>query len=268
VISPQDDPRPGALQRAGQARIGVRWNRITPHDLLEVLSRAVARSLSTHAEDLPLSRLRTIRSTALKLFVQGVRGRARTMVALPKQRFLRELDKNKNRLLMQCDDARAELRRLAGSVGNLRNALPEPKAVDPTRDRELDQELEQGLRKLFKLHGFGGERGRCLKEGVVAYVLSSSRQQRWEHLKDRLGEHRSQIDLLERRINKLTMALDRTEKVLHEVIHARQLDEAGIASIYREVQGLAILDGQLLLKQEMLKAIFDANIQLHKVIAA
>jgi len=268
VSSRPGDPEVQGLQRAGQTRIGVRWNRITPQDLLQVLSRSVARSLSTHADDLPLSRLRTIRSTALKLFVQGVRGRTRTMVGVPKQSFLRELDKNKNRLLMKCDDARAELRRLASSVDHLRTELPDPTPTDPARDRELDGELEQGLRRLFKLHGFGGDRGRALKEGVVAYVLSSSRQQRWQHLKGRLGEHRSQIDMLERRINKLTEALNRTEKVLHQVIHARQLDEAGIASIYREVQGLSLLDGQLLVKQEMLKAIFDANIELHRNIAA
>jgi len=262
VSSPQDDPRSESLRRAGQIPLGVRWNRITPQDLLDVLSRAVTRSLSTHADELPLSRLRLIRSTALKLFVQGVRGRARRMVGLPKENFLRELDRNRNHLLVQCDEARAELLRLKSSVGHLRQELPETAPSTPARDQALDEELEDGVRKLFHEHGYGGRRAADLQESLVAYVLASSRSQRWEHVKDRLGEHRRQIDLMERRIHKLTAALDRTEKALHQVIQARQLDEAGIASIYRQVQGLSAMDAQLHAKREMLKAIFDANLVL------
>lgn len=267
MSSPQHAPPAEDLQRAGQIPLGIRWNRIRPQDLLDVLSKAITRSLCTHAADQPLGRLRTIRSTALKLFVQGVRGRARTMVGLPKQNFLRELDKNRNRLLVQCDEARAELLRLKSSVGHLREDLPETAPSTPAQDRVLDRELEAGVRKRFHQHGFGGRRAAELQESLVAYVLASARTQRWEHVKDRLGEHRRQIDLMERRIHKLTATLDRTEKALQHVIHTRQLDEAGIASIYREVQGLSVLDEQLQAKREMLKAIFDANVELQGLAA-
>ena len=200
--------------------------------------------------------------TVLKLFIQGVKSRARTMVGLPKQTFLQELDRNKDRLLMQCDEARAELTRLKGSVGQLRSDLPEAQPTTPAQDRQLDQELEEGLRQVFERHGRGGSEHANVREGVVAFVLATAGSQRWQHLKGRLTEHRGQIDMLERRINKLTEALDRTEKALQEVIHARQLGEAGIASIYRQVQGLSVMDAQLHVKREMMKDIFHANLEL------
>jgi diguanylate cyclase (GGDEF)-like protein len=74
---------------------------------------------------------------------------------------------------------------------------------------------------------------------------------------------RAQIDLLERRIAKLTHILGLTEEELQRVAAMKGLD-LGIASIYRSVQGLAADASQRERKLEMMRVIFEANMDLRR----
>jgi len=69
------------------------------------------------------------------------------------------------------------------------------------------------------------------------------------------------IDRLERRVAKLIASLDEVERALQRVLATREID-AGIASLYRVVQGLAMHDPRIEQKKAMMEEIFLANMEL------
>jgi hypothetical protein len=72
-----------------------------------------------------------------------------------------------------------------------------------------------------------------------------------------------EVDNLQRRINKLNESLVATEHKLQQVAAMKNI-EAGISSIYREVQGLDSGDAQAGKKKELMGEIFRANLRLQK----
>lgn len=80
-------------------------------------------------------------------------------------------------------------------------------------------------------------------------------------------EHRAEVERLERRIAKLMETLDATERELREL--ARRQDEGpGVASRYREVQGLAADDERFQLKNALMERILQANLELREILRA
>jgi diguanylate cyclase (GGDEF)-like protein len=71
------------------------------------------------------------------------------------------------------------------------------------------------------------------------------------------------IELLERRIAKLTSQLGMTEEQLQNVLRMKSIDP-GIASIYDRVQGVSPDEAQAQLKRELMKKIFQANVELRE----
>jgi len=78
-----------------------------------------------------------------------------------------------------------------------------------------------------------------------------------------VSEAQRTIDMLERRINKLTHALGVTEEELQRIAAMKGVD-LGVASIYRNVQGLTDESQDKERKKEMMKTIFQANFELKK----
>jgi Mrp family chromosome partitioning ATPase len=78
--------------------------------------------------------------------------------------------------------------------------------------------------------------------------------------------HRREIDVLERRIAKLTQQLARTEADLRRLASMKNVD-LGIASIYRGVQGLSSEEEALALKRLLMQKIFTANLELKSAMA-
>ncbi|MFN9277424.1 MAG: hypothetical protein ACK6D2_17015 [Planctomycetota bacterium] len=72
-----------------------------------------------------------------------------------------------------------------------------------------------------------------------------------------------EVGMLQQRIDKLSQALALTEHKLQQVSAQRSLD-AGISSIYREVQGLAVDDTRVDAKKGMMAAILAENLRLQK----
>lgn len=78
--------------------------------------------------------------------------------------------------------------------------------------------------------------------------------------------HRRQIDILERRIAKLTHLLEETEDNLRRIAGMKGIDP-GMSSIYRTVQGLSSHEEAFALKKQLMKKIFQANLDLKTAIA-
>lgn len=93
-------------------------------------------------------------------------------------------------------------------------------------------------------------------------VVSAVPQARIETLSDpRELEYRQQIETLERRIQKLNDMLSRTEQDLAHMARLKSFDP-GVASIYRDVQGIAAEDEAKALKKDLMQKIFEANLEL------
>ncbi len=91
-------------------------------------------------------------------------------------------------------------------------------------------------------------------------IVSSERRR---SLEARESVRDREVHNLQRRIEKLNVALDETEHRLVEVTAIKNIDE-GISSVYKEVQGLHSTDKDFSLKQDLMADIFQANLRLQK----
>jgi diguanylate cyclase (GGDEF)-like protein len=118
------------------------------------------------------------------------------------------------------------------------------------------------IQKAFEAEKRGREADRAKLDEVLASTKGFVAQRNAE--KERT--YQNEIQLLERRIHKLTDQLGLTEKELQRVLKMKTVDE-GIASLYGGVQGLAGDDANYETKKELMSQIFAANLELKRKIA-
>ena len=80
------------------------------------------------------------------------------------------------------------------------------------------------------------------------------------------AEYQQHIDILERRVAKLTRQLEQTEATLRRIAAMKNLD-SGIASVYRTVQGLSEEEEARAYKRTLLREIFQSNLELKTAMA-
>jgi len=102
-----------------------------------------------------------------------------------------------------------------------------------------------------------------LKKEVVAMLSVEVEDLLRSPVFEELGERERQIEMLERRVRKLTDSLDKTEGELKRIASMKSID-TGIASIYDFVQGLDMSEGNAEQKMEMLTNIFESNFVFQK----
>lgn len=78
--------------------------------------------------------------------------------------------------------------------------------------------------------------------------------------------HRREVEMLERRIVKLTAQLAHTEAQLLRLAAMKDVD-TGISSVYRSVQGVSPEEETLVAKHSLLQQIFQANLELKSAMA-
>ncbi|MEY2785464.1 MAG: hypothetical protein RL277_1674 [Planctomycetota bacterium] len=98
-------------------------------------------------------------------------------------------------------------------------------------------------------------------EQLEREVLALAAHELLEERSRAVADHQRQIALLERRIEKLTVAMGITEQQLENAMQQRTMD-AGVASIYRTVQGLTANDSNREQKKAMMASIFEQNLAL------
>jgi GGDEF domain-containing protein len=102
-----------------------------------------------------------------------------------------------------------------------------------------------------------------LEKKVLALAAKELFEERRKAVAAQVAENRRQVDQLERRIAKLTSILGVTEEELQRVMAMKNID-AGVASIYRTVQGLSGSDEQAQAKKAMMAEIFRSNLAFQK----
>lgn len=106
-----------------------------------------------------------------------------------------------------------------------------------------------------------------VEKEVIALLKAELAAWRESSTASRMIESQRTIENLERRVSKLTESLGITETELRRVAAMKNID-LGVASIYRNVQGLSAEAANAEVKREMLKNIFDANIALRAQLAS
>jgi hypothetical protein len=102
-----------------------------------------------------------------------------------------------------------------------------------------------------------------VQERVLELVMDVVSGERREVEAAQAAARDREIDLLQRRIRKLTDSLETTETRLSQVAAMKDVEE-GIASVYRDVQGLQGDGEDTAKKKELMAGIFAANMQLQK----
>ncbi|MDA1221162.1 MAG: hypothetical protein O3B85_03995 [Planctomycetota bacterium] len=180
-----------------------------------------------------------------------------------KEEFLRllrtneELQQHKARAEEEAESLRLELTRLRQDLAAKLAMAEASQQADYVKQDEAIRDL---IGAALQEAGGGGEGLEARVLELVMHVVQSERrvsEAAQEAARDR------DVSLLQRRIEKLSASLESTEKQLREVSSRKDV-EAGIASVYREVQGLSDADNQFGKKKELMAGIFAANLQLQK----
>lgn len=152
-------------------------------------------------------------------------------------------------------------------IEELRQFSAENAGENESRGEKWGQELVGKVLELFQREPEQSEGILRVQREVIALLKVELSAWREMVAAGNMFERQKQIDMLERRVAKLTESLGLTEAELKRVAALKNID-LGVASIYRTVQGLSGEEANAEQKKDMLKNIFDANIALRQQIDA
>jgi len=234
------------------------WNLLNREAVVEILAAAVRDGLA-EVEAGALAK-DVLPQTIARTFLAEARQRARRVRGTTKRGFLLQLQRSRNSTLLQRDAALEELTDLQKKTAELRTSLENKaqllgRVEEQTLDEELARELERLNRRALLSSGGG------LEPASIEQLRKFVRKQRREALTLALSGYRERMGLLERRVSKLNSALTSTEQALQVLATKAQIDP-GIASIFRTVQGISAGTPHQDVKREMLRVIFEANLEM------
>jgi hypothetical protein len=134
--------------------------------------------------------------------------------------------------------------------------------LDPERRDELKLRVHARLMPIFDQL----PRGVLSERSVVADLLAVFAEERAIELAAARRAADAEVEQLERRIAKLVASLEANESLLESVIVAKAGDP-GVASRYREVQGLDEHASEYSRRAAIMERIFEANVELQKQVA-
>ena len=173
--------------------------------------------------------------------------------------------------VVQAREVERELDKLREEVDNQILEIQEFQSklfADVESKEELwGNQLLTSVIELFKREPEKSEGVLRVEKEVIALLKSELAAWRETSTASRMIEHQKTIDNLERRVAKLTESLGLTEAELKRVAQMKNID-LGIASIYRNIQGLSAEEAGAEQKKEMLKNVFEANLALRAQLAS
>jgi hypothetical protein len=162
----------------------------------------------------------------------------------------------------EADALRLELQQLRAEVAE---RMAEAQSQELARYEGEDAEIDSDLQAVFEgVEGVaaGGDSAdfRDRVRELVMQVVGRERRRATESVETARNR---EVELMQRRISKLQKSLDVTEKRLQEVAKMKNVED-GIASIYREVQGLSDGSDQFERKRGLMDDLFKANLALQR----
>lgn len=243
--------------------------------LSSLIERALEKVLRDSLPDLDSAKRDEVVTDARRSLLGLLKHEGRAIRGVSKQQFMQQLERSKNDTLLERNRALVELEELRQKTLKYRDEL-EAVEEDSLADREAeaarvhDEGLRRRIKRLFELSGGQAPPAAAqapLQNKIIALAVESARDERdrvYEEFSQMIGEHLRQFELLERRIAKLSKALEYTEAELKRLAHLKADDleelEAGVASVFRMVQGFYEEDEKGDMKQNMMSAVFRQNV--------
>jgi hypothetical protein len=175
-----------------------------------------------------------------------------------------EIDRTRERIGEQRLALKEELARIRTEFDERRKVLAQNRARPRVEvEQEENDFLVAAIRAAFaKLDALTPELRR-LERAVVIRALESLETARESAIEAGRADSSGQIEELERRIAKLMSSLQASEQALARASRlGREVD--GIESIYRTAQGLDPGDPGALAKVELMRALFEKNLELYR----
>lgn len=223
--------------------------RVVARDLLmESVSEAVEASL-VEFTGLPMAaRLKLRRDVQQRMAV--ALEQARRVRGLTRTEALREFERARAALSENHAATRQELARLEEHLE--RDRASEPSGPD-------DEALARALvRDLEELLATPDER-----RSAIERVVARETARRELAIEQALAAERGKADLLERRVAKMRSELATMERAMAALERRAALDD-GVASVYKDVQGLSDVEPEREVKKALMHQIFEANLALQR----
>lgn len=237
--------------------------------LMAVIAAAVRHAVKRTFDDVDDASLVHVAGIAQRGFLHLLKNNGKSVRGLPVSDFVKEVAEERRKILAQREAARRELDRVVAELDGRRREMDtereefiRAKRVDGA---VLDESMVSRLDELFESLGDSPE-VQSLRQAVTDIALDSVQQERGKAVQGKLEEHDAEVANYQRRIEKLTQSLSRTEDEIKRLASMKDV-ETGVASIYRSVQGLTGDDDDIEQKKEMMAAIFEANLELREKVA-
>ncbi|HEX6885972.1 MAG TPA: hypothetical protein VF530_21540 [Planctomycetota bacterium] len=241
------DPRPDTLEPVPP--LGRHMRVLSRDRLLRSLSQAVEETLLEFSA-LPPAARQTLRRAIERRFEGTTLARARRVRGLTRAEALLEFERAHSALGKEHAEARREL-------AELEQRLREAQAAAPHADLELDtaahaQALTADLEELLRAPD---------PHAALARVVEREAERRAQAVARAQAEERDKADVLERRLAKMRAELATMERAM-AALERRAAQDDGVASIYKDVQGLADGEAEREVKRELMRQIFEANVAI------
>lgn len=208
-----------------------------------------------------------LRTAVSRHFIETVVRRSRKVRAATRKKLLLELERSKNSVLQQRNRAHQELEDLRTRVVELKANLQRgaDEVLYPEEEQSFDREVRD---KIAELHhrrmktGLGISLDAKSVEELTAFV----RDQRHRAIEMGLAHDREAMAVLERRVSKLTTTLDRAEAALR-ILAGKSGDHTAAAALFRDLQGFAPDSPMEKAKVEILRTLFEENLEFRREIA-
>ena len=126
-----------------------------------------------------------------------------------------------------------------------------------------DERIAETVRSVVSTALREGRDPARLEQRVLQVVMGLVSEERRTTLEAKAAARDNEVDLLQRRIAKLSSSLEAAESQIGQLAKQKEGDP-GIASVYRQVQGLSDVESDYGRKKELMAGIFAANLKLQK----
>lgn len=250
-----------------EVKAGRKLKVIGKQPLAQVIDLAVSRALRRKLRKYDPAQVASVQKLVREEFLQLLEGNARSVRGVSKAAFMVELERSRDNIIRSRNEARVELKELRRKMNAFVGLQEMDDAIEERGARSFDEVhrhvIADKMRDLFDLAARGEISQEELNEQLLGLASRSVEEDRQRIRNERTAEYDRQSENFERRISKLRGALERSELALAELAKRKDID-SGIASIYRNVQGLSLEEEDHRAKEVILEQLFRANLLLQQ----
>ncbi len=249
---------------------GQKLNLVDKNNLFSSIDQAVLEAVGANLEGIDPALLRKITSAARQGIVARLKNSSKAIRGVPQSAFLKDVMAARRHLMKERDKLGKEMEVMQEALAVRRESFAEQQArlAQETRAEGMvqDQAVAQQIADMFAQLVAQNPELAAIQEQVTSLALMGMQQERQKLLDSKVDDHQDKVQQFERRIAKLSQSLEVTEAELKRIAAMKGVDD-GLASIYRNVQGLADDAESAESKREMLQILFEANMELKSQLA-